>query len=135
MKRIELNKGCVALEGTELEDQIGYCQAKRIGNIIAVTGASPIAEHGGIYAPGDVYWQARRCLEIVSNSLEALGASLEDVIRTRIFLKDMSQWKEAASAHEECFRSIRPATTFAEVMRFIHPDWLVKIEADAVLEE
>ncbi|WP_147819963.1 RidA family protein [Salidesulfovibrio onnuriiensis] len=121
--------------GTELEKRIGYSRARRIGNAIAVTGTAPIAEDGGVHAPGDMYEQARRSLEIIREVLELAGASLEDVIRTRVFVTDMTRWEEAARAHGEFFGDIQPACTFAEVSRFIHPEWLVEIEANAIVEE
>ena len=118
-----------------LEKQIGFSRAVRIGNIVAVTGTAPIAKDGSVYAPGNVYEQAKHCLSIIKNVIENAGGSLEDVIRTRIFLTDMETWKDAARAHGEFFSEIQPACTFVEVSRFINPEWLIEIEADAVLEE
>jgi len=120
--------------GQPLEKEIGFSRAVRIGNIIAVTGTAATAPDGSVASPGDVYRQAKRCLEIIKDVVEKAGGKLEDVIRTRIFLKDMNTWKDAAKAHGEFFANIQPACTFIEVNRFINPDWLVEIEADAVLE-
>ena len=117
-----------------LEKEIGFSRAVRIGNIIAVTGTAPISNDGSVHSPGDVYGQARCCLEIIKDVIEQSGGKLENVIRTRIFLKDIRQWKEAARAHGEYFSKIQPACTFVEVSGFINPEWLVEIEADAVLE-
>jgi enamine deaminase RidA (YjgF/YER057c/UK114 family) len=120
--------------GRQLESEIGFSRGCRVGNIIAVSGTAPIAEDGSVHAPGDVYAQTQRCLEIVRDVLEQAGAKMEQVIRTRVMVTDMARWQEAARAHGEFFGRIRPAATFVQVSRFIHPDWLVEIEADAVLE-
>jgi len=117
-----------------LEKEIGFSRAVRIGNVIAVTGTAPIAEDGTVHSPGNVYEQSRRCLTIIKNVIEQAGGSLSDVIRTRILLKDMKTWKDAAKAHGEFFSNIQPACTFAEVSGFINPEWLIEIEADCVLE-
>ncbi len=121
--------------GQPLEKQIGFSRAVRIGNIIAVTGTAPIAKNGIAAFPGDVYNQSKRCFEIIKDVLEKAGATLDDVIRTRIFLKDISTWKEAAKAHGKMFSKIQPACTFVGVSGFINPEWLVEIEADAVLRK
>jgi enamine deaminase RidA (YjgF/YER057c/UK114 family) len=117
-----------------LEKQIGFSRAVRIGNAIAVTGTAPTNPDGSAFAPGDVYAQAKRCLEIIESALSEAGGSIGDVIRTRILLTDMSTWKEAARAHAEYFSEIRPATTFVQVSAFIDPDWMIEVEADAVVE-
>lgn len=121
--------------GQQLEKQIGFSRAVRIGNIIAVTGTAPMTPDGKVDSPGDVYGQAKRCLEIIKDVVEKAGGEMEDVIRTRIFLKDMEMWKEAARAHGEVFSEIQPACTFIEVSRFINPEWLIEIEADAVVQK
>jgi enamine deaminase RidA (YjgF/YER057c/UK114 family) len=117
-----------------LEKEIGFSRAARIGNIIAVAGTAPISRDGSVSSPGDVYGQAKRCLEIIKDVVEQSGGKLENIIRTRIFLKDINQWKKAAKAHGEYFSKIQPACTFVEVSGFINPEWLIEIEADAVLE-
>ena len=116
------------------ESGIGFSRAVRIGNQIAVAGTAPILEDGSTAFPGDVYQQTKRCLQIMEEAIIQAGGRLEDVIRTRIYLKDVSRWKEAAKAHGEFFTNIRPACTFLEVSRFIDADWLVETEADCVLE-
>lgn len=121
--------------GQPLEKEIGFSRAVRIGNIIAVTGTAPIAKDGSVHSPGDVYGQTKRCLEIIRDVIEQAGGRMENVIRTRIFLKDMKKWKDAARAHGEYFSEIKPACTFVEVLGFINPEWLVEIEADAVLDK
>jgi enamine deaminase RidA (YjgF/YER057c/UK114 family) len=119
--------------GSPLEPEIGFSRAVRIGNHVSVAGTAPIAAGGGTAAPGDVYRQTLRCLEIITAALNDAGASLDDVIRTRVMLTDISRWKEAARAHGEAFARIRPACTFVEVSGFVDPAWLVELEADAVL--
>ena len=118
-----------------LEKQIGFSRAVRIGNIIAITGTAPKTADDKTASPGDVYGQAKRCLEIIEDVIKQAGGELKDVIRTRIYLKDMNTWKEAAKAHGEFFSNIQPACTFVEVSRFINPEWLIEIEADAIIEK
>lgn len=119
--------------GSPMEPKIGFSRAVRVGDIIAVAGTAPIAEAGGVHAPGDLYEQTRRCLEISKTAIEAAGGCLEDVIRTRIMVTDAVRWDEAARAHGEFFGDIRPACTFVEVKGFIDPDWLVETEMDCVV--
>ncbi|MEU9143646.1 RidA family protein [Streptomyces sp. NPDC048349] len=118
--------------GSPLEPRIGFSRAVRAGTYVAVAGTAPIGDDGATVGPGDVYVQTVRCLDIAERALADAGASLEDVVRTRVMMTDVTQWKEAARAHGERFASIRPATTFVEVSRFIDADWLVEVEVDAV---
>lgn len=120
--------------GSPMEKPIGFSRAVRIGNIISVSGTAAIAPDGSTAHPNDVYGQTKYCIEIMKKAVEEAGGKLENVIRTRIMLKDISKWKEAAKAHGEFFSEIRPACTFVEVKGFIKADWLVEIEADCVLE-
>ena len=120
--------------GSYLEPEIGFSRAVRVGQTIAVAGTAPIAVGGGPTAPGDVYGQAKRCLEIIDKAVSAAGATMAQVIRTRIMLTDISRWREAARAHGEVFHEVRPACTFVQVSGFIDPTWLVEIEADCVVE-
>ncbi len=117
--------------GSKLEPQIGFSRAVRIGDLLAVSGTAPIAPDGSVSAPGDVYGQTRRCLEIILKALEDADLDTSHVIRTRVMLTDIEQWREAARAHGEVFGDARPATTFVEVSRFIDPSWLVELEVDA----
>ena len=107
----------------------------RVGALLSVAGTAPIAADGGVAAPSDVYGQTKRCLEIIAAAIAEAGLSLETVIRTRVMLIDITRWQEAARAHGEVFATIRPACTFVGVSAFIHPDWLVEIEADCVGEQ
>lgn len=119
--------------GAPWEERVGYCRALRAGDRIFVTGTAPVAEGGGVHAPGDAYEQARRCLEIIAAALADLGAGLEDVVRTRMFVTDMERWEEIGRAHGEAFRGHPPTTTLVEVSRLIDAEMLVEIEADAVV--
>ena len=101
--------------GSPYEPSIGFSRAVRHGAWIAVSGTAPIAADGQTACPGDLYGQTRRCLEIVREALERAGGGLEQVIRTRLMLRDIAAWKEAARAHGEVFGAIRPACTFVEV--------------------
>jgi enamine deaminase RidA (YjgF/YER057c/UK114 family) len=120
--------------GSYLEPEIGFSRAVRVGQIIAVAGTAPIAAAGAPAAPGDVYGQTKRCLEIIDQAVTVAGATMAQVVRTRIMLTDISRWRDAARAHGEVFRDIRPACTFVQVSGFIDPAWLVEIEADCVVE-
>jgi len=119
--------------GSPYEPVIGFSRAVRIGNTIAVGGTAPIGPDGGTVGIGDPAQQARRCLEIIRIALEEAGARLDDVIRTRTFLTRIEDWEAVAKVHGEVFEKIRPASTMVQVSRFVDPDWLVEIEADAVI--
>ncbi|MDR3424694.1 MAG: RidA family protein [Alphaproteobacteria bacterium] len=119
--------------GSPLEPKIGFSRAVRIGNNIAVAGTAPIGERGVTAAKGDVYGQTRRCLEIIDKAIKDAGGSLQHVVRTRIMLMDITKWQDAARAHGEYFGSIRPACTFVQVAGFIDAEWLVEMEADALI--
>jgi enamine deaminase RidA (YjgF/YER057c/UK114 family) len=121
--------------GSPYEPVIGISRAVRAGRIISVSGTAPIGADGKTVGVGDTAAQAQRCIEIIRNALEQLDASLLDVVRTRIFLTRIGDWEAIARVHGEFFHDIRPASTMVQVTRFIDPDWLVEIEADAVIEE
>ena len=118
-----------------MEEPIGFSRACRIGNIIAVAGTAPIGPDGETACQGDVYAQTKLCLEIALKAVEEAGGRLEQVIRTRIMLTDIEHWEAAARAHGELFAAVKPACTFVEVKRFIHPEWLVETEVDCVVSE
>ncbi len=120
-----------ASSGSKWEPIVGYSRAVRSGNVIAVTGTVGI-NADGTYAPS-VTEQTRRALEIIQAALEALGGRLEHVIRTRMFVTDISRWEEVAAAHGKVFGEIRPATTMVEVTRLIDAGAQIEIEADAIL--
>ena len=120
--------------GSPFELKVGISRAVRTGNVIAVTGTAPLGPDGKTVSKGNAAAQARRCLEIIQSAIEGLGGKLSDVTRTRILLIRIEDWEQVAAVHGEFFGSIRPANTIMQVVRFIDPDWLVEIEADAVLE-
>lgn len=119
--------------GSPFEGVIGFSRAVRVGNMVVVSGTAPIGDDSKTVGVGDLYTQTRRCLEVARRALEKAGATLADVVRTRVFLTRMEQWQEAARAHREAFGEIRPACTFVQVAGLINPEWLVEIEVDAVL--
>jgi enamine deaminase RidA (YjgF/YER057c/UK114 family) len=119
--------------GSSLEPEIGFSRAVRSGPYVCVAGTAPIAADGATAAPGDVYAQSVRCLDIAEQALREAGASLGDVVRTRVMLTDIGHWRDAARAHGERFAQVRPACTFVEVSRFIDPKWLVEFEVDAIV--
>src|ERR1051325_6626218 len=120
--------------GSPYEPRIGISRGVRAGRMIAIAGTAPIGADGKTVAVGDAAAQARRCLEIIRAALEQLGASLADVTRTRILLTRIEDWESVATVHGEFFKDIRPANTVMQVVRFIDPEWLVEIEADAVID-
>ena len=115
------------------EQSIGFSRAVRVGPHIAVAGTAPIAAGGGTACPGDLYGQTKRCLEIIEKALNEAGAGREHVVRTRMFLTNMTDWQQAGRAHGEFFKDIRPAATMIQIVQAIEPSWLIEIEADAVV--
>ena len=116
--------------GSPYEPMIGMSRAVRAGPWIAVSGTAPIDTDGATVYHGDVYHQTKRCLDIALAVIVRAGGTPESVVRTRVMLVDISDWRDAARAHGEVFANIRPACTFVEVSRFIDPAWLVEIEVD-----
>ena len=105
---------------------LGFSRAVRVGDMVFVSGCAPIAPDGGVSAPGDVKGQTKRCLEIIEDALVQAGADMKHVVRTRVFLTEMSRWKEAGEAHGEVFREIEPATSFLGTSALINPGWAVE---------
>lgn len=112
---------------------LGFSRAVRVGDLVFVSGCAPIAPDGSVAAPGDVKGQTRRCFEIIEGALVQAGADIKDVVRTRVFLTDMTRWKEAGEVHGEIFKDIEPATSFLGTSALINPGWLVEIEVDAMV--
>jgi enamine deaminase RidA (YjgF/YER057c/UK114 family) len=119
--------------GSPFESIVGFSRAVRIGDVIAIGGTAPLGPDGKTVGVGDAAAQARRCFEIARTALEELGASLDDVIRTRFLLTRIDDWQAVAKVHGEIFSEIRPVNTVVQVTRFIDPDWLVETEIDAVV--
>ena len=119
--------------GTPWEPVVGYARAVRLGNVIYVSGTTATDDSGAVVGRGDPYAQTRQALRNIERALVAAGAAMSDVVRTRVFVINIDQWKEIGRAHGEVFAAIRPATTMVEVRRLIDPDMLVEIEAEAVI--
>ncbi|HEV7669688.1 MAG TPA: RidA family protein [Thermoanaerobaculia bacterium] len=119
--------------GAPWEPVVGYCRAIRSGHQIFVSGTAPVAEDGSTFAPGDAYAQAGKCLEIALSALARLGGNVSDVVRTRMFVTDISRWEEYGRAHGEVFRDHPPATSMVEVRALIDPGMLIEIELDAIV--
>lgn len=124
-----------AFSGAPWEPKVGYCRAIRAGEHIYVSGTAPVDDEGQVFAPGDAYRQARRCLEIIERALEELHCGRDAVVRTRMFVTDISKWEDYGRAHGEFFSEHPPATSMVEVRSLVHKDMLIEIEADAVVGE
>ncbi len=117
--------------GAKWELIVGYSRAVRVGDRIFVTGTTATDENSEIVGVGDAYEQTVQCIRNIDRALKALGAGLENVVRTRMFVTDISRWEEYGRAHGEFFREILPATTMVEVSKLIDSEMLIEIEADA----
>lgn len=123
-----------ASTGSPYEPQLGISRAVRVGSFIAVAGTASLGPNGKTVGKGDAGAQAERCFQIVGQALEQVGASLANVVRTRILLTRIEDWEAVGRIHSRLFQEVRPVTTIIQVVRFPDPDWLVEIEADAVVE-
>lgn len=120
--------------GTIWEPVVGYSRAIRVGATIHVSGTTAVDESGEVVGAGDPYLQSRQILRRIAAALEALGGSLNDVVRTRTYVTDIGSWREVGRAHGEVFGEIRPATSMVQVAALIDPAFLVEIEAEAIVE-
>jgi len=121
--------------GAPWEAVVGYSRAVRVNSFVAVSGTAPVDDKGEVVGIGDPYRQAQRCIEIIEAALQQSGAGLEHVVRTRMFVTDISLWQEFAKAHREAFKDIEPSTSMVEVAQLIDPRMLIEIEADAVVDD
>ena len=117
--------------GAKWESIVGYSRAVKVGNRIYVTGTTALGDDGEIVGGDDAYEQAKQCLRNIESALKRLGAGFEHVVRTRMYVTDMSRWEEYGRAHGEVFREIMPATAMVEVSSLIDSRMLIEIEADA----
>ncbi len=119
--------------GAKWEDIVGYSRAVKIGNVIEVTGTVAADENSQLVGGDSAYEQTRFVIQKIAGVLEKAGSGLKDVVRTRIFVTDISRWEEYGRAHGEFFRDIRPCTTMLEISKLISPEYLVEIEATAII--
>jgi enamine deaminase RidA (YjgF/YER057c/UK114 family) len=121
--------------GTEWEPKVGYSRAVAVGNRILVSGTTATDDEGDPVAPGDPERQTRRALEIVVDAIEEAGGRREDVVRTRMYVTDADDWETVGEVHGEFFGDVRPASTMVEVSSLIGPEYVVEVEAEAVVGE
>ncbi|MDS1138009.1 RidA family protein [Nitratireductor indicus] len=119
--------------GNPMEAIVGFSRAVRVGPFISIGGTAPVGPDGKTVGVGDVAVQTRQCLEIIKAALEQAGSSLSDVVRTRVILTDIENWRSAIDVRKEYFKDIRPVDTIMAIKRFVNPEWLVEIEADAIV--
>jgi len=121
--------------GNPMEDIVGFSRAVRVGPYISVGGTAPVAADGKTVGIGDVFAQTTQCFEIIKAALEAAGSGMQDVVRTRVILTDIDNWKAAIEARKPYCRDSRPVDTIMAIHRFVNPEWLVEIEVDAVIAQ
>lgn len=119
--------------GNPMEEIVGFSRAVRVGSFIAVGGTAPVDATGKTVGIGDVFAQTKQCFEIIKAALEDAGSGLHDIVRTRVILTDIENWKEAIEARKLYCRDAKPVDTIMAINRFVNPEWLVEIEVDAVI--
>lgn len=119
--------------GAKWEDIVGYSRAVKIGNIIEVTGTVAVDENNMLVGGNDAYEQTKYIIQKIEGVLQKAGATLNDVVRTRMFVTDISRWEEYGKAHGEFFKDIKPCTTMVEINKLISPEYLIEIEATAIV--
>lgn len=119
--------------GAPWERSVGYCRAVRFGDQVSVSGTAPVARDGSVHVPGNAYEQANRCFEIIEQSLKEVDTSLDGVIRTRMYVTDITLWEQFGRAHREFVGDHPPATTMVEVQSLMDPEMLIEVEAEAVI--
>ncbi len=128
-----MNKRINIPAGTIWEDIVGYSRAVKVGNIIEVSGTAAV-DNGKVVGKDNAYEQTKFICEKIKKTLESLGSSMKDIVRTRIYVTDITKWEEIGKAHGEFFRNIKPAASMIEVKSLIDPDMIVEIEATAIIE-
>lgn len=130
---MEITKRINYSSGSKWEDIVGYSRAVRVGNLIEVTGTVASGEDGNVVGKDDAYVQTKYIYERIEKVLKQAGAEMKDVIRVRMFVTDISRWQEYGRAHSEFFKDIKPCNTMVEVSALIEPDYLIEIEATAMV--
>ena len=125
--------GRTVIPSNRVWSSVGYSRAVRVGDLIEVAGTSSSGPDGEIPYPGDMYRQAKHVCELIGKAVSDLGGSAEDVVRTRVFVTDISRWEEAGRAHGETFGTNPPASAFYQVSALLHPDLLIEVEATAIV--
>ena len=120
--------------GNPMEAVVGFSRAVRVGPFISVGGTAPVDAYGKTVGVGDVAAQTRQCIELIKAALEQAGSGLQHVVRTRVILTNIDDWKAAVDVRKQYFRDIRPVDTIMAIDRFVNPEWLVEFEADAVID-
>ncbi|NRB13661.1 MAG: RidA family protein [Rhizobiales bacterium] len=118
-----------------MEKIVGFSRAVRVGPYIAVGGTAPVDANGKTVGIGDVFAQTIQCFEIIKLALEQAGAGLDDIVRTRVILTDIDNWKQAIEARKQYCQNAQPVDTIMAISRFVNPEWLVEIEVDAIISE
>ena len=121
--------------GNPMEAIVGFSRAVRVGQFIVVGGTAPVDKDGNTVGVGDVFLQTKQCFEIIKAALEDAGSGLHDIVRTRVILTNIDDWKQAIEARKAYCQDARPVDTIMAINRFVNPEWLVEIEVDAVVAD